>query len=206
MNKSICGWKGLATVLLAALVLAGTAHGQQAREPSSDPHETFTDYGRVSRKVIEPSNEGVWDGTWFYVNRDGRMVMWIKTEQGVPKIKLRYISTATAEGFETDWNGEAEYQMPKSKGFFSLNIKKRNADLIEGHFDWRLEGEHSTRQEEGDYTMYRTGDGRFFVLDFSRHTKSLSSSAKGKRTYESTPSWTFQKASKRLALWDELPF
>jgi len=206
MNRTHLGLTGCGIVFLAVLLCAGTStFGQQAEQPTTDPNEVFTDRGRTSRKVIPPSNEGVWDGTWYYVNRDSRFVMWIKTEDGVPQIKFQYLSTASAEGFATDWNGNATYKMPHADGSFSLNIKKRDANVIEGRWDWRLEGSSSFRAEQGDYRMYRTGDGRYFVMDFSDYYRTLSG-RKGERVFETHPSWTFRKASKRLVLFDELPF
>jgi hypothetical protein len=201
LGLTVCG-----VVFLALALGAGSsADGQESDKPEADPREVFTDFGRTTRKVIEPSNEGDWDGTWYYVSRDARMVMWIKTEDGLPKVKFQFLSSSSAEGFVTDWEGNAEYEQLTSSGTFSLNIKKRDADVIEGHLDWRLESEHSTREEEGDYRIYRTGDGRFFVMDFSDYRK-IVSGTKSKRVLETLPAWTFQKASKRLVLWDELPF
>jgi len=133
------------------------------------------------------------------------MAMWIKTEDGVPQLKFQFLSTSSSEGFVTDWTTVAKYEMPSSKGEFSMNVKNRDADLIEGRWDWRLVAEKSSRAEEGDYRMYRTGDGRFFVMDFDDYRKTLIGK-RGERVFTTHPSWTFQKVSKRLVLWDELPF
>ena len=131
MNRKHLGLTGCGIIFLAVLLCAGSVtFGQEAEQETTDPNETFSDYGRVSRKVIEPSDAGIWDGTWYYVNRDSRLVMWIKTEDGVPQIKLQYLSTASSEGFATDWSGNASYKMPHAEGSFSLNIKKRDADVI----------------------------------------------------------------------------
>jgi hypothetical protein len=188
-----------------ALCGAPTAFGQQNEPTAPAPPETFTEYGRTARKAIEPSNQGVWDGTWMYVNREARMVLWIKTEGGVPQVKFQYFSTSSAEGFSTDWTTKAEYTMPLAQGRFSMDLKKRDANVIEGHWDWHLDSEKSSRSEEGDYRMYRTGDGRFLVMDFTDYRKTLLGK-RGERVFTTHPSWTFQKVSKRLVLWDELPF
>lgn len=206
MNKKILGSTGFGIVCLAvALWGASTTFSQQTEQPASDRTETFTEYGRTARKVIAPSNAGTWDGTWMYVNRDARMVMWIKSEDGAPQVKFQYLSTSSSEGFATDWTAEAEYTMPLAQGRFSMNVKKRDANVIEGHWDWHLDAEKSSRTEEGDYRMYRTGDGRFFVMDFTDYHKTLVGT-RGERVFTTHPSWTFQKVSKRLVLWDELPF
>lgn len=203
LGLTVCG----VVFLVLGLGAGSNAFGQETEqpEPEPDPRETFNDFGRSTRKTIEASNEGIWDGTWFYVSRNARMVMWIKTEDGVPQVKFQFLSYASAEGFVTDWDGNAEYEQVSSNGTFSLNIKKRDVDVIEGHLAWRLDGQNTSREEEADYRMYRTGDGRYFVMDFDSYRKTLSGK-KGKRVSETHPSWTFQKASKRLVLWDELPF
>jgi hypothetical protein len=53
--------------------------------------------------------------------------------------------------------------------------------------------------------MYRTGDGRFFVMEFDKLERVINLGEEEK-VLSSSPSWTFRKASKRLVLWDELPF
>lgn len=206
MNKRILGSTGFGIVFLTmALCAASSAYGQETEEPATDPTETFTEYGRTARKIIEPSHEGIWDGTWMYVNRNARMVMWIKTEDGLPQVKFQYLSTSSSEGFVTDWTTRAEYEMPRANGKFSMNVKKRDAKVIEGRWEWRLDSENSSRTEEGDYRIYRTGDGRFFVIDFVEYRKTLVGK-RGERVFTTHPAWTFQKVSKRLVLWDELPF
>jgi len=192
-------------VLIGALLaLPAQEERQSDKDKKKTSREFMTEYGRAARSSPEPTDAGVWDGTWYYVNRDIRVAIWLKTEKGKPKIKLRYAGSATLEGFITDWDGTAEYEFREKPGTFSLNIKKRDKDRIVGRWEWKLQLGKNARIEEGDYTLFRTGDGRFMVLEFDEYVRTLRTS-KGDRVYRTHPAWTFRKASKRLVLWDELP-
>jgi len=197
--------RALVVSLLASTLVGGLAAAQQSEPPVvPNPTEQFTDWGRVTQTVPIPSNEGVWDGTWFYVSRDRRMALWFKTENGVPQVKLRYMSVASLEGFETDWEGKASYTVREATGNFSLGLKKRGADSIEGRWDWVLEAGKGARVEEGDFHMYRTGDGRYMAFYFDDLKRTVRGSKEG--VASGAVSLTFIKVSKRLVLWDELPF
>ena len=197
--------RALGNSLLAGLLVAGIAAAQETAPPVvPSTQEQFTDWGRATHTVPVASGEGNWDGTWFYVSRDRRMALWIKTENGVPQVKLRYQSLASTEGFETDWDGNASYEVLEAQGKFSLGIKKRDADLIEGHWDWQLAKGKGTRIEIGDFRMFRTGDGRYLAMSFDDLRRHVRGSQE--KEYGSSVSLTFIKVSKRLALWDELPF
>lgn len=195
---------GVAAVVLGAWI-AGSAGAQQS-EPKvvPSPNEQFTDWGRVTHTVPVASSEGVWDGTWIYVNRDRQIALWFKTEGGAPKVKLRYLDLSSGEGFETDWEGKSEYEVRQSKGRFSLGPTRRDAARIEGHWDWVLEAGKGARIEVGDYHMYRTGDGRYLAMNFEELERTVHGS--NDRVYTGSVSLTFIKVSKRLVLWDELPF
>ena len=197
--------RALGNSLLAGLLVAGIASAQQTEPPVvPSTQEQFTDWGRVTHTVAVASSQGNWDGTWFYVSRDRRMALWIKTENGVPQVKLRYQSLASTEGFETDWDGNATYEVQEAQGKFSLGLKKRDADAIEGHWDWQLAKGKGTRVEIGDFRMVRTGDGRYLAMSFDDLRRHVRGSLE--KEYGSAVSLTFIKVSKRLALWDELPF
>ena len=197
--------RALGKSLLACLLAAGIAAAEGTDPPVvPSAEEQFTDWGRVTHTVPLASNEGAWDGTWFYVSRDRRMALWIKTENGVPQVKLHYQSLGSTEGFETDWDGNASYEVNTLKGTFSLGLKKREATLNEGHWDWQLAAGKGNRIEIGDFRMYRTGDGRYLALKFDDLRRHVRGSLE--REYGGPVSLTFIKVSKRLALWDELPF
>jgi len=194
-----------AAARLACLAIFVSLAAGQETPVTPHPEERFSDWGRETHSVPTPSNVGVWDGTWFYVNRDVRLALWIKTETGKPRVKLRYTSMNSGEGFETDWNGKADYEVRDANGSFTLGIERRDADLIEGRWEWLLTAGRSVRLEEGDYRIYRTGDGRFMAFTFDAFTKTIRSGGKDE-VYKGPLSWTFRKASKRLVRWDELPF
>jgi hypothetical protein len=64
----------------------------------------------------------------------------------------------------------------------------------------------SGREEHGRFQMYRGHDGRKLVLRFDEFERRRTS---GDDVRVSTPEhhgMTFVKASKRIVLWDELPF
>lgn len=184
--------------ILIMLLFAGTATAQ-------DPNEQFTPWGRTTIQVPERSDDGDWDGTWWYSNRDFKIALWIETAEGKPRVKLRYLSLNSPEGFETDWNGDAQYDMGNAPGIFALNMKQRDRDTIAGRWEWALTGQRSVRREEGDYTIYRAGDGRHLVIQFHRLEKVVESGGQTRRS-ETSPTLSFRKASKRQVLWDELPF
>jgi hypothetical protein len=192
------------SVALAILCVLSWLPAQDSND-EKDAKEQFTDWGRTSRQVIPDTEAGIWDGTWFYVNRDAHMAMWLKTEDGVPQVKFRYRSLASIQGFETDWEGNADYIIRDMPARFSLNISKRDVDRIEGRWVWEVQMSKASRVEQGAYRMYRTGDGRFFVMEFDKLERVINLGEEEK-VLSSSPSWTFRKASKRLVLWDELPF
>ncbi|HXV75232.1 MAG TPA: hypothetical protein VD788_02865 [Candidatus Polarisedimenticolaceae bacterium] len=195
--------------LLLVLTVA-TGLGPRAEPPAdppqTKPQETFTEWGRSTRTVVPPTEAGVWDGTWYYVSRDALIVLWMRTVEDQPQVKLQYRNQGTGEGFVTDWEGNADYRFREAEARFRLNVDRRDPYVITGRWDWQLDSGKGRRIEEGDYSIYRTGDGRFLVVDFADFSRRLESSAGPDRVAASTPSWTFTKASKRLVLWDELPF
>jgi hypothetical protein len=160
---------------------------------------------RSAVALPERSDAGEWDGTWFYLNRSMRMVLWLETENGTPRLKIEYASDAPNERFTTDWDGEAAYIAAEHHGRFSLRITEADADTIRGAWSWILDFGERSRQEAADVTLYRTGDGRRLVMQFDGHERVLISPS-GVSPLLSETAWTFRKVSKRLALSDELPF
>ena len=61
-----------------------------------------------SLKALPRTDAGEWDGTWFYISRLEKMVLWIRTDNGKPEAKIRYQSKISPEYFETDWNGQVD--------------------------------------------------------------------------------------------------
>jgi hypothetical protein len=162
--------------------------------------------GRVGTAVPERTDAGVWEGTWYYVYRDGWMALWIRPGgDGKPEVKLRYQSLATSEAFETDWNGRATYYLAGQPATFELSLDERTDTTIRGRWRWDVQFEDSGRTETGRFQMYRAADGRQLVLRFDEWELVIRRRDQIKR-YSRPPAWTFVKASKRLVLWDEIPF
>jgi hypothetical protein len=192
----------IATPVIPANKAKGT---DEKTETRTSARESFTEWGRATRTVVPPTDEGVWDGTWYYVSRDFIIALWMKTENGKPVAKLQYSSLSSSENFVTDWDGKAEYDYRQAKGKFALDFERRDKDVIEGTWDWTLDVGKSQRIQEGDYRLYRTGDGRFMVMEFVNFERRIQKPG-ADEVAQADPAWTFKKASKRLVLWDELPF
>jgi hypothetical protein len=176
-------------LLLAASLTAGTAHSQ-------------------APKMIPPparSDAGDWTGTWYYVNRDSRFVFWIQLEQGLPQVKVRYLSLSNLEGFETDWQGQAQYDHQGSPVTFSLDLVERDANTIKGKWSWELLRANGVRRETADVTMYRALDGRQLAVVFENY-KRIVVAGDERLEVANDFSWSFRKASSRMVRWDELPF
>jgi len=185
----------VATLLFLAL-LAAPLSAQLGFEPK----------GEVSRFVPPRDDAGSWDGTWWYVNRDSKIALWIRTESGSPQVKLRFMSTSAPEGFETDWNGLSDYITKIGPGKFRLTLGERDANTIRGQWDWTLSAPESARIETGTFSIHRTNRGRQLALVFDELLRTMRRDGKPDDVFSSAPSLTFFLASKRQVLWDELPF
>jgi len=184
--------------LAVCLLLAGLctiAAAQKRHDPS------------LGRAVLYPATEdGNWDGTWLYVSRDLKLVIWMRTdEQGAPQMRWQYQAMANAEMFLTDWDGKVEYNWRNAKGQVDLRTSKRTADRIEGAFAWELDAGRAYRTVTGEYEIFRITDGRFFMLHFPNWKRVVVEGDETK-TVEAVQVWTFKKISKRLIRWEEIPF
>jgi hypothetical protein len=156
--------------------------------------------------VGEPTAEGEWTGTWFYQNRDWRMAVWLRaSEKGVPEIRFQYQSLSAPESFETDWTGRATYYLSAQPVAFEIRIDEADAAQARGTWAWTVEFPDSGRSEKGRFRMFRALHGRQLVIDFDEYEKII---RRGERVSRQTvpPGWAFGKASKRLVLWDEIPW
>jgi len=153
----------------------------------------------------DPTTNGSFEGTWWYINRDSRFAIWIRMKDGVPQVKLQYQSLANPEAFETDWDGKALYYLGERPVTFELKLTERTADRIQGKWSWVLDGGIAQRRETADVVIYRTGFGRALQIDFQNFERVIYTGVKNK--IMRTPMvWSFDKTSKRELLWDELPF
>jgi len=183
-----------------AVAFALAAHGGEEKTnlPGIGPE-------KVLLMKADPTAAGSFDGTWMYVNRDARYVLWARTKNGVPQVKLQYLSLASPEAFETDWDGRSEYYLAGSTVTFELKLGKRSADRIEGTWSWVLKIGASGRRETADIVIYRTAYGRSLLLDFQNFERTIT--REGHDTTAKLPlAWSFVKISKRELLWDEVPF
>jgi hypothetical protein len=149
------------------------------------------------------SDAGVWDGTWFYSSRDARIMVWMRTQDGKPELKLQYQSLASAESFETDWTGKASYYLAGEPASFDCHLTEGDANTIRGTWDWRVEFDDSGRSEVGTFTIYRAGDGRQLLMRFDTLERKVRRRDEIQKHSLAT-AWTFMKASKRIVLWDEV--
>ncbi len=152
-----------------------------------------------------PTDKGVWDGTYFHVNRDAQMGLWVRTVDGAPVFRLQYFGVGTNEQFATEWDGHSDYTVKGAPGRFDLVVEEGDAVSARGRWSWVLEFADSGRTEEGQVKIYRTGDGRQLVFDFQEFMRTI---RRGDQVnhYPAPQVLTFRKISKRELLWDELPF
>ncbi len=161
--------------------------------------------GRIAVHLPDPSDEGTWDGTWSFQSVAMRMALWIRTRQRTIEIKLKYDGLHQPSLFETDWNGDASYYSSEHPATFRMHKTKADANRIEGTWFWESQFGNSPRVENGKFTLYRALDGRTLVFRFDDFELTTTRRGKPYRS-EIPPVWTFQKVSKRQALWDEIPF
>jgi len=151
------------------------------------------------------TDEGVFHGTWYYVTRDGDMALWIRSVDGQPELKVRFRAKSTTESFETGWDGNVAYTLAGYPATFGIDLNHRDENTLAGSWQWEVKFSNSGRTENGKFILYRVGDGRHMVLKFSEYERKT---WKGEKMSARTglPAWGFRKASKRIVLWDELPF
>ncbi|MCP3982271.1 MAG: hypothetical protein GY716_23455 [bacterium] len=178
-------------LLLASLLVASTVDAQ-LQHPGN-----YT--------LAERDDSGTWNGTWVYVNRDGRWVFWIREKGKRPEIKLRYLGRSNLEGFETDWNTAADYTFRAAPVTFALSDIKADANTIEGSWDWNLVVGISSRKEHADISMYRTFRGRMAVVHFRNYEKVVNNRGKIE-THTPEHAWTLRKVSNRIVSWEEILF
>lgn len=162
---------------------------------------------RAAVRLATPTDEGRFEGTWAYVNRDAKMAIWLRdTEDGPPEIKYRYLNTTSREEFETDWSGRAEYYVSGQRALFEIALTGGDRNRASGTWTWVVQFTNSGREERGHFTMYRGADGRRLVLHFDEFERSMRRAEDVRTSSPKDHGMTFVKASKRLVLWDELPF
>jgi hypothetical protein len=189
--------------ILVAAAAAACALAVPAAEEKTNLSTGGSD--KIMLMKAEPTTAGSFDGTWMYVNRDARWVLWARTKNGVPQVKLQYMSLASPEAFETDWDGKAEYYVAGSTVTFELKLAKSTADRIAGTWSWDLKIDRSGRRETADIVIHRTAYGRTLLMDFQNYARTISRDGQD-QTVRLPVAWGWTKISNRELIWDELPF
>ena len=184
-------------VVLAGLLLPSIVQAQK-RPPSR----------QLAVASPDRTDAGEWSGTWFYHTRSEKWALWMRETDGVPEMKLQYLNKDRAENFKTDWHTIARYSHRESKGLCQLTFNRRDENVIQGDWYWEVgtEDDDSTaRIETATFRIYRAGLGRQLVLRFEDFERRYISGDEDLRI-AAMQAWTFHKASRRLVLWNELPF
>lgn len=190
--------RNIGVLLASAAIILGAGLSAGASENERPVH------GQPGQAVR--TDEGCWEGTWLYLSRDLKMILWIREdEEGVPEVKLRLRTSTTKELIETDWNGKAEYHHQGMPGTFEIRKTRGDRNTIDGEWIWLVEGEDYRRGQEGTFQIYRGTDGRQAVVSFDRFVRFIESGDDKKR-HESSNAWGFRKVSRRLVRWEEIGF
>ncbi len=200
---------GLAGLGAAAPPAAAQQRSSASAPPAQErgtPRDEWFDpqFGRSTILRPEFTDRGEWKGTWFYANRDVRVMFWLREDDsGKPEFRLQLFNMSAPEQFTTDWNGKATYDVEGNPGRFSLTPIEVGPDLIRARWEWEVVFVDSARRETADVTIRRTGDGRRFAMTFEPVRREIERFGETS-TYEYAQVWTFSKASKRQIIWDEL--
>lgn len=188
-----CFRRTLAGIFIVALLALGTAIAAGKRP-----------IGQSAFSTDPRTDAGDWYGTWVYKSRHQRVVIWIREDSsGQPEYRLQYQSMGSAEAFNTDWTGRADYAVTGTDASFQLKAVKRDENSITGTLEWDLQFEMAGRRKSGEFEMYRAGDGRLLVMHFFNHTVTIRREGK-EASDQSDTAWNFSKASKRQVLWEEI--
>lgn len=198
---TVPGVRKAGIALVCSILLGGlAATGLPADQAGPDR------FGRSTLSAPDRTDEGDWFGTWFYASRVRKMALWIRDDDGKTRVRLRLQGQkGDPESFITDWDGQAEYDVAGRHGRFSMSIDSVDANTISGSWIWDVQTRSAGRTETADFTMYRAGWGRQLVVkieNIQHEYRGDAASAPGADELV----WLFRKASRREALWGELPF
>ena len=158
-------------------------------------------YGRTTFSLPPQTDSGSFDGTWYYVNRDLRVALWMQTVDGKVQPKLQILRSGMSETFSTGWDGRATYNpgVGNGEGSFRLDLTETTAVRLEGTWEWALRFHDSSRVETSDVTLYRSADGRQMTLHFRTFKLEVARYEDVSR-WEVPQVWTFRKISRRHLL------
>jgi hypothetical protein len=161
---------------------------------------------RHTVQAPERTDAGDWVGTWYYVSRIRKMVLWVRENNGEIKIKVRIAGSAgKSESVTTDWDSQGEYVQSGKPGSFRLEFDQRDADTITGRWIWDYGSPEVGKSERAEFTMYRGGHGRQLVWKFKDFEHKNWGGERNSQRLDDVV-WTLQKVSRREALWGEMPF
>ena len=191
---------GLGLTLGLAALLIGDGATLVAQEHDSR-------FGRSTLGGAERSDAGDWYGTWYYVSRTQKMAIWIRDDDGTPQVKWRLSGTQSGDldSFSTDWSSQGVANDRGQSGTFKLTLDTADQNTIAGNWAWEVRAGKNGRKDTANFELYRSGDGRHAVMRITDWKREFW----GKREYAQTQEykvWTFRKASRREAMWNELPF
>jgi len=200
----------LRPLLIACVLLTAVPAIAQDTEPpptmTSKEIPLTTSRGRTAIAVPTRTDNGDFGGTWIYVNRDYMFALWLSEHDGKPIARIRFQGNGNLiEAFETDWEGLSNYSVQGYPARFNFRLNEADPDLLKASWDWDLDFRGSARREKGEVEVYRSGDGRQLVMNFLEFERVIESTS-GDRRFALPQVWTFRKLSKRLVLWEELPF
>ncbi len=184
---------------MMAVLFMSLAPGFVAQDQPPIDEEKLVDAVRA----LPRTDAGEWDGTWFYLSRNEKMVLWLRTENGKTEARIRYQSKITPEYFETDWNGQIEYYVAGRPSAFAFTLDDWDENTLRGTWKWDSPVPQMPRSESGRFIMYRGGRGRDLVIVFEEFLRIRSKGGR-KTRFQQPASWSFRKVSKRLALWEEV--
>jgi len=190
------------TLALLVALLAPPVMLAQEEEPAERFDAWF---GRSTIGIPTYTERGDWFGSWWYINRDYHVGLWVRPGDNGPEMKVQVFRLGGKESFTTDWSGDSDYIAKGGTGTFRFDILSADDNRAEAAWFWNLEFPNSARKEEGALKIYRTGDGRHVVFLMIDGEVTL---RRGTEIH-SVPlaqTWTFRKASRRLIGWDEFPF
>jgi len=170
------------------------------------PSERFDAwFGRSTIGIPSYSERGYWFGSWWYINRDYHVALWVRPGDNGPEMKMQLFRLGGKESFTTDWSGDSDYIAQGGTGTFRLDLLSADDNLAQADWLWSLEFPGSARKEEGTIKIYRTGDGRYMVFLMIDGKVTLE---RGNQVHSVSldQTWTFRKASRRQIGWDEFPF
>jgi hypothetical protein len=179
--------------LLGPVLLAASGAAVPAEDPPPAVPEDLVERGRFH-------------GSWVYKNRDERIALFIEADEGEPRVRWRYEGRRRPDAFETGWDGAASYFVEGKPASFRLDLLERGEHLMRGKLAWTYPMPRGvTKKDEGEFVMYRSGNGRQLVLHFEGFEQTLTHPEREPRSRVDPRVWIFVKASKRIVRWEELP-